>query len=69
MVGIFFSLWPPRQVSYKSFGNLLFSETETTAAVVEDEEEFLEGFWGILVFSLLNKSTRSLLFCLFVCLF
>jgi hypothetical protein len=34
----------------------LFFETETTAAVVveEEEEEFLERFWGILVFSLLN---------------
>jgi hypothetical protein len=65
--GYLFFLWPSRQDSYKSFGNYLLSETETTAVVVvEDEEEFLEGFWGILVFSLLNKSTRSLLVCLFV---
>jgi hypothetical protein len=69
--GYLFFLWPPRQDSYKSFGNLLFSETGTTAAVVveeeeEEEEEFLERFWGILVFCLLSKSTRSLLVCLFV---
>lgn len=75
MVGIFFLFFGPQgKDSYKSFGNLLFSETETTAAVVvveeeEEEEEFLKRFWGILVFSLLNKSTRSLFACLFVCLF
>jgi hypothetical protein len=67
----FFSLVPKaRKDSYKSFGNLLFCETETIAAVVveeeEEEEEFLERFWGILVFSLLNKRTRSLFVCLFV---
>jgi hypothetical protein len=73
VVGIFFFFFGPQgKDSYKSFGNLLFSETETTAAVVvveeeeeEEEEEFLKRFWGILVFSLLNKSTRSLFVCLF----
>jgi hypothetical protein len=67
-VGIFFfcSFGPPRQDSYKSFGNLLFSETETTAAVVV-EEEFLEKILGDFGVFLLNKNTRSLLACLFVC--
>ncbi len=40
MVGIFvFFFGPQGKDSYKSFGNLLFSETETTTAAVVVEEE------------------------------
>jgi hypothetical protein len=51
VVGIFFFFFGPQgKDSYKSFGNLLFTETETTAAVVveeeeEEEEEELKNFW------------------------
>jgi hypothetical protein len=46
---LFFFFGPQGKDSYKSFGNLLFCETETTAAVVveeeEEEEEEVKNFW------------------------